>query len=91
MQALRYDPRVGSVQRTQSGLFREGDRFIRIGTPGHLDLVVYLKSGKYVAIEVKAPGRKPDVRQATRIAQIIAQGGLAGWADSVEGAMALLP
>jgi hypothetical protein len=33
-QALRLDRRVSRVERNQSGLFQEGNRFIRVGTAG---------------------------------------------------------
>ena len=89
--ALRYDPRVSRVERNQSGVFVEGDRHIRVGTRGKLDLTVYLKSGKYMEIEIKRPGGKPDPRQAARIEAIKRDGGLAGYCWSIESALALLP
>lgn len=91
IQALRLDPRVASVERNQSGVFREGDRFIRVGTRGKLDLTCYLKDGRYIEIEVKRPGGKPKPHQAARIEQIRQAGGLAGYATSPEEALALLP
>jgi hypothetical protein len=90
-QALRLDRRVARVERNQSGLFREGDRFIRVGSRGKLDLTVYLKSGRYVEIEVKRPGGKPEPHQQQRIDAIRASGGLAGCATSIDEALALLP
>ena len=89
--ALRADPRVARVERNQSGTFREGERWIKVGTRGKLDLTVYLKSGRYMEIEVKRPGGKPDPRQALRIEAIKREGGLAGWCWSAESALALLP
>ncbi len=89
--ALRRDPRVASVERNQSGVFHEGGRFIRVGTPGKLDLTVYLKGGKFAEIEVKRPGGKPKPHQAARIAEIRAKGGIAGYCWSAESALALLP
>lgn len=89
--ALRADSRVASVLRNQSGVFREGNRFIRVGTRGLLDLTVYLHGGKFAEIEVKRPGGKPEPHQAERIAAIVANGGIAGYATSAEEALALLP
>jgi hypothetical protein len=88
---LRYDHRVSRVERNQSGVFQDGNRYIRVGMKGKLDLTVYLKSGRYIEIEVKRPGAKPAPHQAARIAEIRAQGGLAGYCWSVESALALLP
>lgn len=92
IKALRYDPRVARVERNQSGVFKEGHRYIRVGTKGKLDLTVYLKTGRYAEIEVKRDAKhKPEPHQLARIAEIKAQGGLAGWAWSAESALALLP
>lgn len=91
LQALRYDPRVASVERQQSGVFLEGNRHIRVGTPGALDIKGMLKGGRMFEIECKRPGGKPDPRQAARIARIRADGGVAGYCWSVESALALLP
>lgn len=88
---LRLDKRVARVQRNQSGMFLEGNRVIRVGEKGLLDLTVYLRDGRYMEIEVKRPGKKPEPHQEARIADIKARGGLAGWCDSPEGAIALLP
>src|SRR5262245_46207637 len=45
LQALRRDPRVATAERQQSGVFREGNRWIRVGTPGALDIKGMLKGG----------------------------------------------
>jgi hypothetical protein len=91
--ALRLHPRVAKVERNQSGLFQDGDRLIRVGSKGKLDLTVYLKDGRYIEIEVK---RGPDVKllspaQIARIKEIRSNGGLAGWCWSVESAIELIP
>lgn len=91
-QALRYDQRVLRVERNQSGLFQDGHRYVRVGSPGKLDLTVYLKSGRYAEIEVKRDERtKPDERQRQRIDEIKRGGGIAGWCWSAESALAILP
>ena len=41
--------------------------------------------GRYLAIETKAPGKKPTPRQAQFLAEIKAAGGVAFWCDSYEG------
>lgn len=91
--ALRADPRVASVERNQSGVFQDGNRYIRVGSKGKLDLTIYLKSGKYIEAEVK---REPNVKllseaQSQRIKDIRAAGGMAGWCWNVDSAIALLP
>ena len=91
LKALRADRRVALCERSQSGLFQDGERYIRVGTPGKLDITIMLVGGRYGEIEVKRPGTKPDERQALRISTIIANGGIAGFATSAEEALALLP
>jgi hypothetical protein len=91
VQVLRLDRRVARVERNQSGVFQDGNRFIRVGVRGKLDLTVYLKSGKYLELEVKRPGGKPEPHQQKRIDDIRAAGGLAGCATSIEEALELLP
>ena len=92
IKALRADPRVASVERNQSGVFQDGERWVRVGSKGKLDLTVYLKSGRFAELEVKRDERtKPDERQLQRIEHIIRSGGIAGWCWSIESALALLP
>lgn len=91
LHALRLDPRVWLVDRQQSGLFMEGDRHVRIGAVGHLDIKGMLKGGKYFELEAKRPGEKPTDRQLDRIARVRDGGGISGWFTSVEEALALLP
>ena len=89
---LRHDPRVAIVDRRQSGLFQEGERYIRIGNPGHLDISGMLKGGRYFELECKRDDKaKPDERQAARIELIKRLGGVSGYCWSVESALALLP
>ena len=91
LQALRNDPRVWIVDRRQSGLFMEGERYIRVGQAGHLDISGMLKGGRYYELEVKRPGAKPDPRQLERIEQVKRGGGISGYCWSIESALALLP
>lgn len=93
MRDLRADPRVARVDRNQSGVFQEGNRHIRVGSRGKLDLTVYLRDGRFVEIEVK---RAPQVgllseAQRERIRSIKAEGGIAGWCWNSASAIALLP
>ena len=83
---LRAHPKVASVQRNQSGVFMEGDRVIRVGFVGKLDLGGYLKGGLAYEIEVKRPGGKPSPAQAARIEKLRANGVLTGCVSSIEEA-----
>lgn len=92
IQALKLDRRVSSVERNQSGVFQDGERYIRVGTRGKLDLTVYLKDGRYAELEVKRDARtKPEEHQLRRIEAIRRDGGIAGWCYDVPSALAVLP
>lgn len=91
LNALRSDPRVAFADRQQSGLFQDGNRYIRVGTPGKLDIVGMLTNGRYLELEAKRPGQKPDERQARRIEFVKRHGGIAGYFTSADEALALLP
>lgn len=91
LRALREDPRVAFVDRRQSGMFQDGERYIRVGTRGVLDVSGMLKGGRYFEFEAKRPGEKPDERQCARIATVIADGGLSGYFTSAAEALALIP
>ncbi len=46
--------------------------------------------GRFVSIEMKRPGAKPRPGQLRWIELVESFGGVAGWADSVEGAVAIV-
>lgn len=54
-----------------------------------VDILACIK-GKFCAIEVKVPGKRPTVRQNITISQVLHAGGVAFWTDSVEDAYAQL-
>lgn len=60
------------------------DRFVT-GLPD----ITALKNGVHLDIEVKRPGEKPSPRQELQIRDILAHGGHAAVASSVEEAMAI--
>jgi hypothetical protein len=91
LDALRHHPRVAFAWRMQSGLFQEGDRYIRVGTPGLPDVVAMLKnSGQLVAVEVKREGGYISGAQEIMLQNIRFHGGRAGVARSVEDAIAII-
>src|SRR6185312_13817257 len=58
-------------------------------TAGEPDLVICCR-GRFVAIEVKAPGKSPTKLQRHELAEIAAAGGRCGSAESVEQAVEIL-
>ena len=90
IKALRAHPKVTRVVRNQSGVFTEGDRFIRVGTRGLADLTVYLGQ-RYGYIEVKVPGRNAEPHQQAWLANALQTGAaFAAVAHSVDDAVAII-
>lgn len=88
---LRRHPLVASVERSQSGVFQEGNRIIRVGFVGKLDISGFLKNGaRYFEIEVKRPGAKPTDAQQKRIDAVLSSGGISGYVTSIEETAALI-
>lgn len=57
---------------------------------GSSDIIGMMPDGRFLAIEVKAPGEKPRDNQYAFIAAVQKQGGVAGWATSVEEAISIV-
>lgn len=91
LEALRRDPRVALCERQQSGVFMEGNRYIRVGTKGALDVRGYLVGGRGFEVECKREGGHLTPEQSERIATLIANGVIAGVATCAAEALALLP
>lgn len=60
-----------------------------IGNPGGSDLIGLYK-GRFLAVEVKVPGENPTPEQTRFIEGVLAAGGIAGVARSVDDALTLL-
>ena len=90
LQFLRHHPKVASVERTQSGVFTEGNRTIRVGFVGKLDITGMLKGGRYFEVDAKRPGGKLSEAQIRRIRQVQDNGGIAGSFTCVEELQALI-
>ena len=91
LEALRRHPNVAFAWRMQSGLFQDGNRYIRVGAKGIPDVVAMLKnSGQLVGIEVKRPGAYATGPQEYSLALIRANGGRSGIAYCVEDALRII-
>lgn len=89
--ALSLHPNVGMIFRMQSGVFSEGYRKIRVGQVGAADLMGVLKNGQAFAIEVKREkGGQLSDAQRRYLNTVLASGGKAGVARSVEQAIAII-
>ena len=89
--ALNAHPLVVFVWREQSGVFGEGNRVVTVGFRGKPDLIGMLRTGHFFAIECKnSKGGKESPEQAYYLSLIRAGGGLAGFASSVDDAIAIV-
>lgn len=77
MKALRGHPAVAWVERQNNGAFKDGDRFVRFGWPGCSDIIGQLRDGRFLAVEVKAPGGRLSEAQSLFIDRVRAAGGVA--------------
>lgn len=57
---------------------------------GSSDLIGWTRLGRFLAIEVKMPGGHRTAEQKQFIAAVVAAGGLAGFAESVDQAMEII-
>lgn len=76
------------VFRNQVGEYRVGNRYISYGLcVGSSDLIGWTNDGKFLAIEVKRPGKKPTAQQKLFIDTVNSYGGIGIVATSVESAV----
>jgi penicillin-binding protein-related factor A (putative recombinase) len=62
LDALNYMPGCWAMKINNAGIQRIEDRFIKVGVKGVPDIMGYYK-GKFLAIEVKRPGKKATPEQ----------------------------
>lgn len=60
------------------------DRFVRYGFAGCSDIIGQAKNGRFIAIEVKAPGKRPSELQKQFIDIVKSNGGYSGVARCLE-------
>lgn len=61
-----------------------------VGNPGGSDLIGWTSAGRFLAIEVKRPGKNPTKEQRDFLDAVTLAGGIAGVARSVEDAMEII-
>lgn len=91
LKALRGHPAVAWVERQNSGAFKDGNRFVRFGWPGCADILGQLRDGRFLAVEVKAPGGRLSEAQAFFLDRVRAAGGVAFVASSAADVFRNLP
>ena len=73
---IRYIKSIGGlpIKQNQIGIYAQA------GVP---DIIACIK-GRFVAIEVKRPGKKPEPIQEAFLESITKKGGLAFWSDNLD-------
>jgi hypothetical protein len=89
---LRAHPLVAWVGRINRGAATDGaGHFVQFNSiAGCSDLIGQLKSGQFLACEVKRPGQKPTGPQLLFLQMVAHHGGCSGWADSIEMAQEMM-
>lgn len=60
------------------------------GEKGISDIIGLTKDGKFLAIEVKAPKKKPSQEQLDFIDRVNEKGGIAFWTDNLDKVMEII-
>lgn len=78
--------------RNNVGLATDGDRKVRYGLAvGSSDLIgILAPEGRFLALEVKAPGKRPTPEQERFLALVTRSGGVAAVVRSVEDVRVLI-
>jgi hypothetical protein len=76
--------------RTRSGVPLAAIRAKRLGLRAGVSDLVFLHKGKFHALELKSDTGRPSKEQAAFIEDVIAAGGTACWANSLDAALAAL-
>lgn len=92
MKLLLTHPKVAWAYVTSAGMVKGigGGRPFRVGFVGLADILGQMNDGRLLAIEVKRPGKKPTEEQVEFLDAVSDANGVAGWVDSIEGAVELL-
>ena len=84
-QLLRVHPLVAWHGRINRGAVTDGSSYVQFNDiRGCSDLIGQLRTGHWLAIEVKRPGNKPTADQEEFLDAVACNGGLAFWADCTE-------
>lgn len=86
LKALQSHPKVAWAYITSAGVAKgvTGGRPFRIGFNGLSDILGQMTDGKFLAIEVKQPGKEPTPEQYEFLTKVNADGGVGFWVYSIE-------
>ena len=87
---LSVHPRVAWAKRFNTGAMPIQDRFMRFGFRGCSDILGQLKDGRFLALEVKRPGKVTTKDQQLFLDRVNRHHGLAACVHSLEEVDAVL-
>ena len=86
LELLSYHPKVAFAFRMNSGAMTVGEgakkRHIRFAFPGASDIMGMLRDGRFLAVECKAPGKKPTADQYAFLDHVHTANGVSLWVDN---------
>ncbi len=82
--ALRMHPKVAWAERLNTGAAVYGERYVRFGWPGMLEITGQLKDGRRLDVEAKRPGKWATPDQSATIEMVVRHGGVAFVAHGVD-------
>ena len=97
--ALATHPKVAWCMVVTTGQFKVKGGYITTGhyitedqkrLTGMSDIIGQLRDGRFFCIETKKPGEEPTEEQFNYLYLVTENGGVSGWADSVESALWIL-
>ena len=87
---LSVHPKVAWAKRMNTGALPVQERFLRFGFKGCSDIIGMLKDGRFLALEVKRPGKLATKDQQLFIDRVNRHHGLGACVHSIEEADAVL-
>jgi len=91
LELLQYHPKVAKAWRQNAGGMHVGDRYVQFASElGLPDICGFMKSGRALYIECKAPGGRLTYHQQRFLEDAQKAGCVAGVARSIEDAQAIV-
>jgi hypothetical protein len=83
MAYLKLHIKVAWVCRNNVGSMQIEGRYVKFGFKGFSDVIGQMKDGRFLAVEIKRPGKMPTQSQEIFLKMVQDNGGIGFWADDV--------
>ena len=83
LELLQRHPKIAFAWRANAGAMQNpSGQWVKFGFRGMPDLMAVIKpTGRFLAVEVKRPGKQPTAAQDAFLQAVVAAGGYALWVD----------